>query len=132
MSKITKLTDAERIWSQEAVKRCLRNGKISSAKIRDLGLCEEFKNEFGRKIKIPGLYSRFSKMNPQYRGGKKANVAEISNYLVYVKATGQIGGYETEEEVKTFIETNQILGNDNIRIFKHMPTKVEYKITIGD
>ena len=125
------LTEQEKIWSQEAVKKCLKNGKISAAKIRDMKLCDEFKKEFGRKITPTGLHQRLWRLNPEYRGSKTRNAAEISNYLVYVKATGQIGGYETEDEVRTFIETNQVLGNDNIRIFKYMPTKVEYKITIG-
>jgi len=128
-----KLSEKERVWSQEAMKKCMQdgNGKISRATIESLELCEEVKKKFGKKISAGGLYSRFYGMNPQYRHKRKGNAAEISNYLVFVKLTGQTAGFETEDEVKEFIEKNQILGNDNIRIFKHMPTTVKYDIKIG-
>ena len=128
-----KLSDKEHTWSQEAMKRCLNSsGKISGKTIASLNLCEEVKQKFNKKISVAGLYSRFNNMNPQYKHKRrKGNAIEISNYLVFVKPTGQTAGFETEDEVKTFIETNQILGNSNIRIFKYMPTTVKYEINIG-
>jgi hypothetical protein len=125
-----KLSEREKEWSQEAVKRCMKNGKVSSSLLKTMKLVEEYKKKFNKNISTSGLYNRLYRMNPSYRP-RGTNAAEISNYLVFIKVTGQIAGFETEEEVKAFIETNQVIGNNNIRIFKHIPVNVEYKVKIG-
>ena len=130
-SMYRRLTETEMQWSQEAIKKCMINGRVSASEIKNQKICDDFKKKFGRTISVSGLYNRFYKMSPGYRR-RGTNPAEISNYLVYVKVSGQIAGFETEDEIKTFIETNQVVGNNNIRIFKHVPVSVEYKVKIGE
>jgi hypothetical protein len=124
-----KLTDEERLWTEEAFKRI---GSVAShARIRDNNLIAEYKKKFGKKITEAALGSRFTKLAARTgtvtpRGkGKIDKVFEKSPYLAYLK-NGGVYGFETEDEVKAFIEKSGILGN--ILVFKRMDVEVKYDI----
>jgi len=125
------LSTEEKNWNAEAIHKCLKNGKVSLSEINKGRLCDEFKKKFGRPIAPQSLYNRLYRyMNPSRKTKKKQ--ASQSNYLVFVKLTGQCAGFETEEEVKTFIEQNQVIGNNSLRIFKYVPVNVQYKVIFGE
>lgn len=129
MAGAIRLTPKERRWSEKAIERM--GGDVTHKKVRELGLSKEFKDKFGRSIKDAGMYTRL--YNMAYPGGKSKSkkperVFEKSEYLVYIKDVG-VNGFETEDEVKAFLEKSKILGN--VKVFKNTPVVLEYKIKIG-
>ena len=128
-----RLTDAEKQWSLDAIAKL--DGHISVKKITELKMPEECVRLFGRIIGASGLYTRLRVM--AISGGtyvkkgkdkKPEQVFEKSQYLVYVQGMG-VSGFETEEEVKSFLEKSKILGN--VRLFKFVPVTLKYEVQIG-
>ena len=133
-----KLSQEEKEWRQNKVKEL--NGELRFKTVEDLKLCEEYEQIFGRKISVTGLYSGLSKLMKEFLGEtsvvnnrnskkQKGLNGEKSNYLVYVKGIDTPwAGFETEEEVTSFLAKSGILGN--VAVFKKAPVKIDYKVTI--
>jgi len=87
-------------------------------------------NRFGRKITPAGLSSWLRKLVPSNgcKRGKK-NPINILNKSQYILLMGEnLMGFETDKEVKKFIETSQIIGG--VTMFVRRPIKISYNIEL--
>ena len=126
-----RLSDEERDWSVKAIERL--KGDLSYKSIEKSGLVDEHNKLFDRQLKdAASLYQRFKGMTKGSKSKAKKSspeyVFENSNYLVYLKDYGT-SGFETEDEVKEFLEKSKILGN--VILFKRVEVEVKYDIQIG-
>ena len=125
------LNEEEKKWSAEAIAKM--DGRPTAKKILELNLLEEHNNKFERQLKNEAaLYQRFKVMvrgnAPKIKKGSPEYVFENSNYLAYIKDYGT-SGFETEDEVKAFLEESKILGN--VIIFKKLNVNIKYDISFN-
>ena len=130
MAGNNRLSIDEKKWSEEQVKLL---PEVTYSSVRNSNIMEEYKTRFGKEISIITLYQRFKKIaNPTYKSSPQTKNPELlfekSDYLVYLKDVG-VQGFDTEAEVKSFLEKSKILGN--VRLFKVLPIQLEYKVSIG-
>jgi len=130
--KFAPLTPAEVAWSKKVIQD--HGGRPTLRQIEDENMTKYCLEKFGRKCGPSALYQRFHKMTSDMgiqtsspKGQHKTEkILEKSNYLVYIK-NGGVKGFETEEEVRSFIQASLILGS--ITVFKKVNVAIDYKIS---
>jgi hypothetical protein len=124
------LSPEEKKWSLEAIKKL--DGKITLKRVTEAGFLEEHNKKFDRKLNAASsLYTRFKILSGggHYSSKKKPEyIFENSSYLVYIKGFGT-SGFESEDEVKAFLEQSKIIGN--VIVFKKVNVEIKYDIKIG-
>ena len=133
MGGFRKLTEAEILWSEEVIKTRLKDGAISPHLVEKLGLCQEYEQKFGRKIKPAGMRQRLYKMmHPEkYGSGKGRGRMDLdafkkAKYILY--SEGHIWGFDTVEQVKEMISKTG--GMVEFHLFERKPLSVKIEISI--
>jgi hypothetical protein len=127
-----RLTQEEKDWRIEKGQMLIgKFGKITADGIRECELIEEAARVFGKHMTLTGMITglkNVANLPKRARKGSNVNLCEQFQYLVYVKDIGT-SGFNSEEEVKEFLTKSGILGN--VRVFKQIPTSIEYNIKLG-
>ena len=139
-------TEEEKNWAKEKMEQF---EKITGKTILENRLLEEYSRLFDKTLALQGMLSWFGYIrNPElkkkYTKSKKkrkmlkpqlnkkekeSEVFEKSTYLAYLN--GRICGFEDKERLEIFMKENRILMED-VKVFKMLPVKVEYKVEIGE
>jgi hypothetical protein len=139
-------TPEEKAWAKKCVKKL--NGELGVPAITKAGFVEIYKKKFNKDIKATGLTTWFRtvahpeiysyaaqkkrQQDPNYkpkpRGSKNpVTILTKSNFILIV--AGNIMGFESESEVKAFLEQSQILGG--VKLFVSKPVNIKFDIKIG-
>lgn len=141
--------NAHTIEQESWAKEKIDSGVFSMKTIKQNNIPEEYERKFGKRLTVAGFYSWFRLVkDPSLREKKReyqrnkqsgnSNSRSISkeketfsksNYLLYVNHN--LVGFESMDMIKEFLKDNQVLAGD-IRVFRNVPAKIEYKIEIGE
>ena len=128
-------TAEEIIWGQEKLKQL--KGSLNEKVIRSMGIYDEYIKKINpsasmsslmvwlRRIRNPNDYA--SMRNASKREYKSKKNVSSSNYLVCI--SGNVAGFDNEDEVKEFLISSQILSG--VVVFKRIDVDVKYQIKLG-
>ena len=128
-----KHSDEEVIWAKAVITKEL-DGRVTRRGITEKRLSKRFRVKFGRMLAMEGMYYWFQQvMNPNRgcRGQNKTKnptkVFERSKFIAHIKNVGMFG-FDTEDEVKTFVQTSSIVAG--VDLFKRIGVDIEVKVNI--
>jgi len=131
-----KHSEEEVVWAKEVIATKLNND-IKGAKIRDLKILEEYNAKFNRHIGGAGLYTWLRGVqNPdlKYKPGsskpKETKLVFGAKYILYINSSN-ICGFETQEEVQSFLKNSMILSTQTISLYEKKDITIQYDIKIN-
>ncbi len=131
-----KHSEEEVAWANEVITKKLNND-IKGAKIRDLGLLEEYNIKFNRQIGNSGLYTWLRsvqnpdlKYKPSSSKSKETKFVFGAKYILYIN-DNNICGFETQEEVQDFLKNSMILSTQTISLYEKKDITIQYDIKIN-
>ena len=146
--KHSRHTQEEDNWAAE---KNSQFSKITAKTIVDEKILEEYREKFGKSLKVSSMYTylRFAKYpemkkkalqmaserikdnrSSKPKSERKENqVFSNSEYIGYVNR--RLIGFEDKAGLEKFMKDNLVLSGD-FKIFKMLPVQVEYSVKIGE
>ena len=127
-------TEEEISWAKDVIINKLHN-IIRPKVVGESKLVDEYNIKFGKHLKCSGFYTWLRGIqNPElkkrtYEKSKEKKLVFGAQFLLYVNED-TICGFETQEEVKNFLQTNLILSGQKLCLYEKKDIGIKFDIEI--